>query len=161
MSVKVLWAHPDHWNQLLSQAWHTVLEFVRAISLVSAVILAQANMPKKKVRHLLEAAAWARDALYTLVGHSPQAVRAVQIASSSSRRAPFLQSSGARLPHQLYKTPVGQATWEANNCIVWRYLQLRAQDPGAAERFLSRLFHVEAAFTITLADDVTGRALTN
>ena len=163
---RVAWATKGNWEEGLLAVRPLLFHLGEAVESLLAIPELRppwlgGSISTRQRRACLDAAAWARDALYTLIGHSSQAVRAVQAASPTSRRGPLVPSSVAGLPHQLYKTAVEQATWDANNRIVRRYLQLRAKDPGAAEKFLSHLFRAEANFTIALADPVTGRALTS
>ena len=110
-------------------------------------------------RALLDVAAWSRDALYTLVGHAAGVTRAVSSAASHKRRRPSGPAPADFSDHQAFKRAATQAAWDARRGAAQHFLQLRASNPGAAERYLSSFFNAQDRFEIALADPATGQAL--
>ncbi|CAK0907077.1 unnamed protein product [Prorocentrum cordatum] len=108
---------------------------------------------------MLDLAAWSRGALYTLVGHAAGVTRAVSSAASHKRRRPAGPAPADFSDHQAFKRAATQAAWDARRGAAQHFLQLRASNPGAAERYLSSFFNAQDRFEIALADPATGQAL--
>ncbi|CAK0827030.1 unnamed protein product, partial [Prorocentrum cordatum] len=114
---------------------------------------------KAERRIFVDAAAWARDAVYVLLGHSAGATRAVVAGVAQRRSARELINPQAFDKHEDFKRAAADAAWAQRHRVAMQYARLRAQGPGSAERFVSRVFAEQRAFKIALVDAETGQAL--
>eukprot|EP00959_Pyramimonas_sp_CCMP1952_P114640 2396817-Pyramimonas_sp.AAC.1 len=61
--------------------------------------------------------------------------------------------------HEDFKRAAADAARAQRHRAAMHYARSRSQDPGSAERFVSRCFAEQRAFQIALVDAETGRAL--
>ena len=73
---KVTWAKPDNWTVTLQSIEPTLHSLAQAVMSASMEMLQHQGVPEKKKRAVIEAAAWAREALYCLGGHACDQVSA-------------------------------------------------------------------------------------
>ncbi|CAK0841879.1 unnamed protein product [Prorocentrum cordatum] len=108
---------------------------------------------------LLDGAAWARDAIVTLVGHTAGATRALASARRPRVGPPQLADPEVHDGHDAYRRAVAQATWSAHKAVIRKYAQLRRDAPNQAERYIAKFFSAQQAFEIAHAQPTTGEPL--
>jgi len=143
-------AHPEQWQGVLSQANATLEEFVQALSDASDVIAVQGDMPRHKVRALLETAASARDAPFCVLGQAGELVKAT-VASSST------QSSPAGGP--LTKQEAVKALNRRKLANMQQFVQLHRNDQAQAQTFRSSFLKRQKQFEIALVDAASHHVL--
>ena len=145
---RVSWASPDVWDAALTSItpWLAMLVAANEALLSDPALRPHCSGGTVSVKHrrkLLDAAAWARNATYVVLGHTCGAVRAHR----PPRGAPEARATGCR------------PTWSTQYTAVQTYRHLRKTDPGAAESYLSKHFSVGQAFQVALVDSDTGEPL--
>ena len=96
-------------------------------------------------RRALDVAAWSRDVIYNVVGHTAGVVK-VSAPPARSGRPPIRTRSLIVL--NLKRRPTLPFSVRARRRNVNRYLELYASDRGAAERLLSSTFRANSRFSI-------------
>ena len=106
---------------------------------------------------MLDVAAWARDVINVLVGVAAGATKA-SAASPVRASCPLLDPSTYE-SQAAFKRAVAQAAWAERHRAFQRFSDLRAQNPGLAERFPSECSRSRNALQIALVDQIDGRPL--
>ncbi|CAK0877688.1 unnamed protein product [Prorocentrum cordatum] len=163
---RVAWTSGPRWDEGLREISGTLSALSESVEAITCAPWLQppwfggraSRVPRRAV---VNVAAWARDAAYTMVGHAAGATKAIggkrRLSQTIARR---LLNPACFTSHQEFKLEVARAAWGERRRAVHRYLHLREANPGAAERFLSSFFQVRTRFEVRLSDPSTGAALT-
>ena len=97
---RVSWSHSESWREGLNHIDQLLRHSGEVVDSVFIEIQTCSDVPKKRKRALLEAAAWMREAIYCVLGHCISAVK-VSAASSTRRAAADCNeaSPDSRIPH--------------------------------------------------------------
>ena len=140
----VQWAHPQVWNAALTGLDPLLVELATCTRLAREEIEQAPRMPGKRKRVLLEACAWAREAVYVAVGHSCSAIKVRQ---PSKKR---LSGGEPRSVDQCKEQMVSNLrSLQAANL---HKLASLTGHPAEAQRFLSGFFKRTKDFNIALVD---------
>ena len=125
-----------HLGESMSQL---LLESSTAAKAAREELEAASCMPAKRRRAILDAAAWIRETIVVVVGHSSSLVRA---GVRGGRRMPAQETLRPPKPQDFddydsYKQAVKRFDGQLQDQVVRKYMQLRAQDPNSAKRFVS------------------------
>ncbi|CAK0886329.1 unnamed protein product [Prorocentrum cordatum] len=163
---RVAWTSGPRWDEGLREISGTLSALSESVEAITCAPWLQppwfgGRASRVQRRAVVNVAAWARDAAYTMVGHAAGATKVIggkrRLSQTTARR---LLNPACFTSHQEFKLEVARAAWGERRRAVHRYLHLREANPGAAERFLSSFFQVRTRFEVRLSDPSTGAALT-
>ena len=157
---RVWWASAGDWDTVLTSIDEPLLKLAQIINGLATdpvlTHLASSGSNVRRRRAVVNAVTWVRDAWYTLAGHL-----AGHVVALPAKRA----HSGSRLPSSVAPTPPTHATdlshlasmaedreWKRSRVALSRYIALRGDDRGAADRFLSRLVRPKEVLQLALRD---------
>ena len=152
---RVSWSHSESWREGLNHIDQLLRHSGEVIDSVFIEIQTCSDVPKKRKRALLEAAAWIREAIYCVLGHCISAVK-VSAASSTCRAAAYCNeaSPDSRIPHMTAHDLPAQ-----RRAIASKFASLCRIDPGQAQSFLSRFLDRQKMFQISLRQEDTGEVM--
>lgn len=154
---RVRWAGQDEWESGLRAIPDTLQSATQATMSAEQEILQARDIPIKRRRAILDAAAWLRDAVYTVVGHMSQAVKA----TSARDPTPYQGTLRGSRPesyqeYEQFKMAIEQTCWQARVDSAQRFQQLRVSDPPAAARLIARVFNTAPCTRVALSRDTNG-----
>ena len=158
---RVSWSHHDLWESALESMSQLLLESSTAAKAAREELEAASCMPAKRRRAILDAAAWIRETIVVVVGHSSSLVRAgvrggTRMPAQETLRPPKPQDFD---DYDSYKQAVKRFDGQLQDQVVRKYMQLRAQDPNSAKRFVSSHVAKSREFQIALSDEDTGHLM--
>ena len=161
---RVLWAKPSLWEDVFTQALPVLQVLRRATEEATEEILEARSLQVKRRRAIVDAAAWARDAVVCLLGHSSELTSA-RVASSGQvdRGGPVWPKSVPRPEefddYEAYKSAMADFNAGIREGVYNKFAALRSCDPNEAKRFLSTCFKGKQNFQVALTDEETGQLL--
>ena len=154
----------NQWAEALSLVQPLLSGLTSAVATARAEIELSADMPKRRRRAILDAAAWLREAITSIVGHCAGLVNVVNMGKRSDKtdwanhKAPELDNFQT---YGEYKSAVNEWNWSLKSATVSKYLQLKYCNPGEASKFLSSFFNRAKNFDIALSCEDTGALLSS
>ncbi|CAK0871094.1 unnamed protein product, partial [Prorocentrum cordatum] len=159
---RVAWTSGPQWDEGLREISSTLEALSRCVEEVSSASWLRpqrfgGSATRLQRRAVVNVAAWARDAVYTLVGHAAGATKVMGGKRQATARKLLGPASFAS--HHEFKMEIARAAWGERRRAVHRFLHLRTVNPGAAERFLSGFYQMRKRFDVRLADPTTGATM--
>ncbi|CAE8590209.1 unnamed protein product, partial [Polarella glacialis] len=155
---RVAWASGDDWYLCL--LWVEPL-FLQLLEAVQPILASDAfkpeslggRIPKKLRRAVLDSAAWARDVIYVVAGHTMQAVRVI----AQNHKKASVPATASLHPDNFasfedFKQAAREAANQQQRQAAETYAELRASQPAQAEKWLSSFFSTKAHFQVELLD---------
>ena len=157
----VKWDKDGSWAAGLEEVSEVLDDLSRAVEEVASdhsflPALLGGAVSKVVRRKVLDAAAWCRNMVYTMVGHSMRAVRRTSPATA------FPSRKCVKLPvardHHMFKEVVQQTMWAQRRKTSERNMELCRSSPGQAAKILSSVFKAQAQFPVALVDPLSGKS---
>ncbi|CAE8699927.1 unnamed protein product, partial [Polarella glacialis] len=155
---RVAWASGDDWYLCL--LWVEPL-FLQLLEAVQPILASDAfkpeslggRIPKKLRRAVLDSAAWARDVIYVVAGHTMQAVRVI----AQNHKKASVPATASLHPDNFasfedFKQAAREAANQQQRQAAETYAELRASQPAQAEKWLTSFFSTKAHFQVELLD---------
>jgi hypothetical protein len=135
---RVMWASGKEWHKALASVQRCLAAAADATALATQEVLeAGDKVPIKRRRMILEAAAWLREALYVLAGHSGLAtVHRQPNGRRETFNVPARKEGQSEVEHA---EEIDRYCWHLRARAATQHAALCSSDPAQANRFLAGL----------------------
>ncbi|CAE7587340.1 unnamed protein product [Symbiodinium sp. CCMP2592] len=160
---RVMWARPGLWEHVFCQALPALEALRNAIEEATEEIFEARSLQVKRRRAILDAAAWARDAIVCLLGHC-FSLTVVRGARCTHPGAGHKWPESVPRPEDFddfdsYKLAMADFNIGIREGVFEKFVSLRNCDPNEAKRFLSACVKSNKGFQVALTDEETGQLL--
>ena len=150
---RVGWGSLHLWPDLLASIGPILACLTYAVWRAASEMGSDINIPIKRRRQVLEAAAWVREALYCFIGHAGQLIK-VSLPRKRKRA-----ETNVPPPYSSQKEEVKSRLEAEKLKRSHEFAELHKNNPAKASAFVSSFFKRQRAFQIALRDDLTGEDL--
>ena len=163
---RVAWVHQGEWDVALRKVEPVLKALADSIeSLVGVPAMAPPSAggtaSRRQRRALLDLAAWVRDVVYVVAGHSANMVRHSSGKPPLRMAAPTMERPESYSDYAAFKQAAAEAIWAQQRAAAAKLLRLRVEDPAEAERYLSCIFRRQEPAAIQLVDPLSGHPLSH
>ena len=152
---RVEWLRTSEWTEAINDA-EPIFQQLLDATLSACEEVSTGCLSLKRRRDVLDAAAWLRNAVICLIGHSSSMVRARKGPRGTQKRWPTtIPTPGDFECYEDYKLALQELHHETNLNLFRKYVHLKNEDPGQAAHFLSSWFKQESSFEVALTHEDT------
>ena len=161
---RVMWAQPGLWEHVFEHASNVFAVLSLAAELATEEISDTRSLTSKRRRAILDAAAWARDAVICLLGHCFNLVAASYTSLAGSKSGNLAWPRSLPFPEDFddyedYKCAMTDFNSGVRSAMYQKFLSLRSASPSEASKFLSACFRKDKNFEVALTDEESGHLL--
>ncbi|OLP89967.1 hypothetical protein AK812_SmicGene28511 [Symbiodinium microadriaticum] len=159
-----MWAQPGLWEHVFEHASNVFAVLSLAAELATEEISDTRSLTSKRRRAILDAAAWARDAVICLLGHCFNLVAASYTSLAGSKSGNLAWPRSLPFPEDFddyedYKCAMTDFNSGVRSAMYQKFLSLRSASPSEASKFLSACFRKDKNFEVALTDEESGHLL--
>ena len=159
-----MWAQPGLWEHVFEHASNVFAVLSLAAELATEEISDTRSLTSKRRRAILDAAAWARDAVICLLGHCFHLVAASYTSLAGSKSGNIAWPRSLPFPEDFddyedYKCAMTDFNSGVRSAMYQKFLSLRSASPSEASKFLSACFRKDKNFEVALTDEESGHLL--